>query len=233
MLLILMNLSLDNVRAWQPADKENFVTIITHGRGLSEKDAINDALISAIRQSSDKTYIHKEIVLKNDEIIKNELLAVSDGAVSDFKVLTTSQDAKGYFVVKAKVNVQKNKSLSNLLGNESSGNARQGKKLYGEIVSARDRLTEGKKFLEVLLRNCPNDFLEADLYGTAKLNNSDLSEQPTVGHSIKIKMNLKKYNNFSRLASEVLKKISAKNGFGAFEGRLIPESNRTLKDSFF
>ena len=220
------------VFTWQNLKDEKFTTVISHGKGLSEQDAIKDALISAIRQSSG-TYLHNEIVIKNDVLKKDNLLAISDGMVSDFKLLSVSKDSNGFFLVKAFVTVEKRKTLTNLLFNPTQSNAKDGKKLYGEIVSQMDRVSEGKKFLTVLFNNYPEYFLEAVLVGKAKVNNSNNESKPVISNSINVKINTKKYRDYANLISTVLKKFSSNCGFIAYDAVLRPYSNQSKKDVFF
>jgi len=109
---------------------------------------------------------------------------------------------------------------------------KDGKKIFSEIVSQIDRETEGKKFLSVFLRNFPETFLEADMVGNPILidNNNVRSK---IRSPIFLKMNYKKYKEFSIQASSILKTICSNKGKIVYNAFLMPNSNRTTKDLFF
>lgn len=210
---------------------ENVVTLIVHGVGISENEAVKDALVSAINQVSGR-FVFAEKIITNDELTKDNLITISNGMVTDFKQIASNRRPDGKFEIKASVSVEKDRSLKNLANHELGATMKNGKKIFSEIVSQIDRETEGKKFLSVFLRNFPEAFLEADMVGNPILidNNNVRSK---IRSPISLKMNYKKYKEFSIQASSILKTICSNKGKIVYNAVLVPNSNRTTKDLFF
>jgi len=210
---------------------DNVVTLIVHGVGISENEAVKDALVSAINQASSR-FVFAEKIITNDELTKDNLITISNGMVTDFKQIASNRRPDGKFEIKASVSVEKDRSLKNLANHELGATMKDGKKIFSEIVSQIDRETEGKKFLSVFLRNFPETFLEADMVGNPILidNNNVRSK---IRSPISLKMNYKKYKEFSIQASSILKTICSNKGKIVYNAFLMPNSNRTTKDLFF
>jgi len=210
---------------------DNVVTLIVHGVGISENEAVKDALVSAINQASSR-FVFAEKIITNDELTKDNLITISNGMVTDFKQIASNRRPDGKFEIKASVSVEKDRSLKNLANHELGATMKDGKKIFSEIVSQIDRETEGKKFLSVFLRNFPETFLEADMVGNPILidNNNVRSK---IRSPIFLKMNYKKYKEFSIQASSILKTICSNKGKIVYNAILVPNSNRTTKDLFF
>lgn len=210
---------------------ENVVTLIVHGVGISENEAVKDALVSAINQVSGR-FVFAEKIITNDELTKDNLITISNGMVTDFKQIASNRRPDGKFEIKASVSVEKDRSLKNLANHELGATMKNGKKIFSEIVSQIDRETEGKKFLSVFLRNFPEAFLEADMVGNPILidNNNVRSK---IRSPISLKMNYKKYKEFSIQASSILKTICSNKGKIVYNAVMVPNSNRTTKDLFF
>ena len=210
---------------------ENVVTLIVHGVGISENEAVKDALVSAINQASSR-FVFAEKIITNDELTKDNLITISNGMVTDFKQIASNRLPDGKFEIKASVSVVKDRSLKNLANHELGATMKNGKKIFSEIVSQIDRETEGKKFLSVFLRNFPEAFLEADMVGNPILiDNNNVSSK--IRSPISLKMNYKKYKDFSIQASSILKTICSNKGKIVYNAVLVPNSNRTTKDLFF
>jgi hypothetical protein len=213
------------------AQDKNIVTVISHGVGISENEAVKDALISAIKQVSG-AFVFNETIIINDVLTKDNLITISNGMVTDFKLIESNRKADGRFEIKASVSVEKNKSLKNLASHEFDATMKDGKKIFSEIVSQIDRETEGKKFLSVFLRNFPEFFLDADMIGKPILIDND-NERSKIRSPISLKINYKKYKEFSIQASSILKTICSNKGKIVYNSILLPNSNRKAKDLFF
>ena len=213
------------------AQDKNIITVISHGVGISENEAVKDALISAIKQVSG-VFVFNETIIKNDVLTKDNLISVSNGMATDFKLISSNRKADGRFEIKASVSVEKNRSLENLANHELDATMKDGKKIFSKIVSQMDREAEGKKFLSVFLRNFPEFFLDADM-----IDNAVVIDNNNVGGKIRspisLKMNKEKYKEFSVRASSILKTICSNKGKIVYNAVLVPNSNRKTKDLFF
>jgi len=89
-------------------------TVIVSGIGISEQSAIKNASKTAIQQVVGM-YVVSETVLKNEELIKDEVLSQSNAYIKSFTVTNKSKDDDGLYNVNAKVEVEVGK-LTNRLG---------------------------------------------------------------------------------------------------------------------
>ena len=87
-------------------------TVIVTGYGINKDKAIKNATKNALQQVVGMYVVSDEIV-KNDKLIKDEVLSSSNGFVKSFKVLKVSQD-DGMYQVDAKVEVELGKVIKRL-----------------------------------------------------------------------------------------------------------------------
>lgn len=90
----------------QNADK--VVTLTTTGEGKTKQDAISVALRNAIEQAFG-TFISSKTEILNDNLIKDEIISVSNGNIQKYEILAEGQLPSGeyYNSVKATVSVSK------------------------------------------------------------------------------------------------------------------------------
>ena len=113
--LLIVFLFVSNLNQIFAEKDENVVTLIVHGVGISETDAVNDAHISAIRQATN-SFVFNEQIITNGEFTKDNHISLSSGRAKDFKIISSNRKADGRFEIKASVSVEKNSSLKNLRG---------------------------------------------------------------------------------------------------------------------
>lgn len=229
--LLIVFLFVSNLNQIFAEKDENVVTLIVHGVGISETDAVNDAHISAIRQATN-SFVFNEQIITNGEFTKDNHISLSSGRAKDFKIISSNRKADGRFEIKASVSVEKNSSLKNLTSSKLGATMNDGKKIYSEIVSQIDRETQEEKFLSVFLRNFPEVYLEAGMVGSPVLIDKN-NASSKIRNPISIKINYQKYKEFSKQTSLFLKTICSNKGKIVYNAFLMPNSNRTTKDLFF
>ena len=69
---------------------ENIVTLTTSGTGKTIEEAKNNALRSAIEQAFG-AFISSKTEILNDEIVKDEVVTLSNGSIQSFVVLSEAK----------------------------------------------------------------------------------------------------------------------------------------------
>jgi hypothetical protein len=90
------------------AQEDKSVTLVVNGEGKTADDANQSALRNAIEQAFG-TFISSKTDILNDELIKDEIVSVSNGNIQNFEILSEGQlpDGSYYNTLKATVSVSK------------------------------------------------------------------------------------------------------------------------------
>ena len=96
-------------------DSQKTKVVIATGVGETEHEAIKDAGRSAVKEAVGM-FLVSETIVENDELIKDEVLSVSDGFVSKFRTISKREDEDGLVEVKATITVVIGKVASKLRG---------------------------------------------------------------------------------------------------------------------
>ena len=87
--------------------------VIVTGIGINQDKAIRNASKTAVQQVVGM-YVVSDVIMKNSQLIKDEVLSTSNGFVKSFKVLNKRQDEDGLFEIEAEVEVEINKLTKRL-----------------------------------------------------------------------------------------------------------------------
>ena len=82
-------------------DSQKTKVVIATGVGETEHEAIKDAGRSAVKEAVGM-FLVSETIVENDELIKDEVLSVSDGFVSKFRTISKGKDEDGLVEVISK-----------------------------------------------------------------------------------------------------------------------------------
>lgn len=90
------------------AQDDKTVTLTTNGHGLTQEEAKQNALRNAIEQAFG-TFISSNTEILNDELVKDEIVSVSNGNIQKFEILSEIQMQNGEWsnTLKAEVSVTK------------------------------------------------------------------------------------------------------------------------------
>ncbi len=80
---------------------ENIVTLTTSGTGKTIEEAKNNALRSAIEQAFG-AFISSKTEILNDEIVKDEVVTLSNGSIQSFVVLSEAKTSNELFIISIK-----------------------------------------------------------------------------------------------------------------------------------
>jgi hypothetical protein len=101
------------------------VAVEVEGIGTTDKEALTNALLNAIQQVCG-SYSLGGTLIKDDQIIKDNLYSVSDGVVSNYVELGTTRSKAGLVTKRLRVTVEKHRILANLAVGGSVNNIQDG-----------------------------------------------------------------------------------------------------------
>ncbi len=97
----------------------DIIEITTSASGITKEIAIQDALRSALEQSYG-SFISTKTNIKNDELLKDEIVAITNGEIHDYELVSETKIESGYAVtIVAKIS----KSVLNNFVTQSGGDA--------------------------------------------------------------------------------------------------------------
>ena len=97
----------------------DIIKITTSASGITKEVAIQDALRSALEQSYG-SFISTKTNIKNDELLKDEIVAITSGEIHDYELVSETKIESGYAVtIVAKIS----KSVLNNFVTQSGGDA--------------------------------------------------------------------------------------------------------------
>ena len=93
------------------AQEDRTVTLTVSGQGQTQDEAKQNALRSAIEQAFG-TFISSNTEILNDELVKDEIVSVSNGNIQNFEILSEVQIPNGNYATTLKATVSVNKLTS-------------------------------------------------------------------------------------------------------------------------
>lgn len=139
------------------------LTISARGIGTSEADAKKDAFTNALQQAVG-AFIDSETIIENDEIIKDKLLAVSDGFVKSYDVTTgPTKRRDGLTEIAIKAVIQKGKVVARLKEVRVMKGDVAGKDAAAEVITKIANFEQGQELLVKYFSKLPEQLLVARL----------------------------------------------------------------------
>jgi hypothetical protein len=108
-------------------------TVISEGVGKTAEEALRDAFRSAVRQV-DGAVVDAETLVKNDEIISDQVLTYSDGFIQTYQELS-SQEEGGLFRKRIAAQVVRRSIVARLQGMSVTVKPIEGKDLAAAVVT--------------------------------------------------------------------------------------------------
>lgn len=93
------------------AQDNNTVTLVASGQGKTKDEAKQNALRSAIEQAFG-TFISSKTEIFNDNLVKDEIVSVSNGNIQNYEIISEVQIPNGDFATSLKANVSVTKLTS-------------------------------------------------------------------------------------------------------------------------
>ena len=148
------------------SDQPKTMIVEAKGSGNDRDEALKDAFREAVRKVVG-AYVEQETVVKNDQVIKDQVLTYSGGCVKTHGIL--SEDSNGGIVqVTIWALVEQDKVVKRLKAASVSVKAVAGGKIWDEIQSKRWKDKEAADLLRSVLKGFPDNCMEAKVVGQPK-----------------------------------------------------------------
>ena len=186
-------------------------TVFAEGVGTSREEAIKDAFRAAVRQVVGEV-VDGETIVKNEELVKDQVLTYSDGFIPEHKV-TSEKHANGLFHVGIQATVQRRSVIMKLKAANITLKAVDGQSLYGSIVTQIGAEKDAAALVAKALEGFPDNYLEARVVGEPKTLEKTDSEA-TLAINVELAPSQATYKAFAaRLCQTLAKSCKSKGDF--------------------
>lgn len=220
-LILLMSIPFIEIEAQPtsiPMQKVNDIQLVATGDGDGKEQAIQVALRSAIEQAFG-TFVSSNTQILNNELVKDELTAVSSGNIRDYKILSEYENNGKYFVsLQAVVSINKLAEFAKSKGNaaELAGNVfLQNKRMKALQISNAQKAVENVKIqMKAMLPFCFDYAIEVSEPKTVRFvdKKTGITQEYAKMYEVPIKVIIsanKNINSFNDTYLSTLKSLRA------------------------
>lgn len=210
-------------------------TVFAEGVGTTREEALKDAFRAAVRQVVGEV-VDGETLVKNEDLVKDEVLTYSDGFIPKHKV-TSEKHANGLFRVSILASVQRRSVIMKLKAAHITLKALDGQSLYGSLVTELDAEKDAAALVAKVLEGFPDNCLEARVVGQPKTLTKSGSDA-TLVINIQLAPSKAAYEAFAaRMCHALDKSCKAKGEFTSVirrtrEAPSSPSAGHTMEDEF-
>ena len=177
--------------------------VIAEGAGATPDEALKDAFRNAVRQVVGAV-VDAETLIKNDEVIDDQILTYSDGFVKKFdEVAGSKKSVGGLHRVKIKAQVERRSVIAKLKSAKVTVKDVDGKSLFAEAVTSAEAEANSTKLLAKALSDLPK-LLTASVSGKPEYDR----EKGEVVLNIDVEVDAKAYREFAARLNETLRKMA-------------------------
>ena len=179
--------------------------IDAHGAGTSPDDALKDALRDAVRRAVG-TFISTEQVVKNDELIRDEVVAYSDAFVKGYDKTAEKHEA-GLFQISIRARVERSKLSEKLASSGLIGKTElKGENMFAEALTKLDKASAAKDLLTKLFSGFPHKFCKPQLIGNPAIT-GQTETTATLRLRVRISVDPQAYGTWYQEAAKVLGQV--------------------------
>lgn len=177
--------------------------VIAEGVGTTADEAKKDAYRNAVRQVVG-LYVDAESLVKNDELLNDEILTYSDGFITKAEVVPKSEKKQGGTVrLRIKATVERKSLVAKLKSANFTVKSLDGESLFAKAVTEHDSVQDATAVLQKALSDLPT-ILTAEVVGKPDYDR----EKSEILVDVAIQADRKAYAAFSKRLEETLNKIS-------------------------
>ena len=134
--------------------------VVASGVGVDADKALRNALRNAVEQSVG-LIVDAETVVKNESVIKEQILTYSDGFVEKFERVKEIKREDGLYDVKIKAVVKRRQLIEKLKEAKIASAKVEGESLFAEVVTQLDAEKSAARLLEKAMEGLPASLLVA------------------------------------------------------------------------
>ena len=186
---------------------EDTQVIVCSGTGKDQSEAEKAALRSAVEQAVG-ALVDAETLVKNDEVVNNQVLSHSDGFVEKWEPIgEPKKGSGGETTVKIKAVVRRNKLIEKLTEVKVTVKDVDGKSLFGEVVTKMEGKANAADLLKKVFEGIPETLLVAEVKDQKVVKEGNPS---TVEVTIEVKFDWDAYTKFGQRLKNVLDQVCVK-----------------------
>ena len=206
-----------------PGDAKDTQTVFAEGVGTTKEEALKDAFRAAVRQVVGEV-VDGETLIKNEQLVKDQVLTYSDGFIPEHSVTSEKRD-NGLFRVGIEAKVQRRGIIMKLKAANITLKSFDGESLYGSVVTQEEAKANATQLLRKALADLPT-MLTAEMVGKPTYD----SDQGEVVLQISIKPDRKAFDPFRERLEEVLKKVAQRHEFIVMHSKTVHGGGRGVSD---
>jgi hypothetical protein len=139
------------------------VTVEATGRGESPKEARKEAIVAALRQIVGE-YVEADVVIANDEIVKNEILSFSNAGGVKSEQVGEPRVVGDFVEITMRVTVNPQPLVARVNERAKSSAMLDGAALAAEVSIAKGDFLAKKRVFEKAFANLPDSLLSVELF---------------------------------------------------------------------
>lgn len=184
--------------------------VLADGEGGSKEEALRSAFRTAIRQVVGEV-VDSDVQVRNDRLIKDEILTYSDGFIPHHDVVSATVDTKGVHRITIRAVVERRRLVSKLKAAKVTVKELDddGESSVGKIWSEREARDAAKAMVTKAFIGFPSDQLEARVLGWRP---EDEGDHITVAVKVEIAPSLKAYDAFQQRLCQRLADVAKLEG---------------------
>ena len=128
-------------------------TVFAEGVGSTKEEAIKDAFRAAVRQVVGEV-VDGETLVKNEKLVKDQVLTYSDGFIPEHRVTSEKRD-NGLFRIGIEAKVQRRSVIMKLKAANITLKSLDGESLYGSVVTQEEAKANATQLLRKALADLP------------------------------------------------------------------------------
>jgi hypothetical protein len=199
-------------------------TVISEGVGKTAEDALRDAFRGAVRQVVGAV-VDAETLVKNDQIISDQVLTYSDGFIQTYQELNSQEDG-GLFRKRIAAQVVRRSVVARLQGMSVTVKPIEGKDLAAAVVTRQEARENAAALLQRCLADLPKVLVATPRPTTA----ADYDEGARLLRvDISIQADAEKYAAFLQRLTGLLDRISLDKDSVLLEGKPGGDSRLSLE----
>jgi hypothetical protein len=184
------------------ADQETATqSVIAEGVGTTEDEALKDAFRAAVRQVVGAV-VDAETLVKNDDVVKDQVLTYSDGFISKQTILSTKKDG-GLVRTTIQATVERRKVIQKLQAANVTVKTIEGQSLFAEAVTQQEAKGNATALLRKALADLPT-MLTAEMVGKPEYD----AHKGAAVLQISVKPDRRAFDAFRERLEQLLEKIA-------------------------
>ena len=193
----------------KPDEAATVIEVVVEGVGVTSQQALKDAFRSAVRQVVG-TVVDAKTLVKNDELIDDQVLTYSDGFVKQHRVLKES-NVDGLFRVRISAHVQRRSLVMKLQAANITVKKIDGESMFGDIATQLQAKNDSAALVRNALDGFPLNCISAEISGKPEIAKRG-AEKSTLSIKVAAALQEDAFRSFSKRLIATLDGIAKRKG---------------------